>query len=29
LTAPTFDTLDSGPCYTAITASAMNYRSTV
>ncbi len=29
LTPPTFDTLDSGPCYPAITASAVNYRSTI
>jgi hypothetical protein len=26
---PTFDTLDSGPCYPAITAPAVIYRSTV
>jgi len=29
LTPPTFDTLDSGPCYAAITTSAVIYRSTI
>jgi hypothetical protein len=29
LTPPTFDTLDSGPCYPAITATAVIYRSTI
>jgi hypothetical protein len=29
LTPPTFDTLDYGPCYPAITAPAVNRRSTI
>jgi hypothetical protein len=29
LTPPTFDTLNFGPCYPAITAPAVNYRSTI
>jgi len=29
LTPPTFDTLNFGPCHPALTAPAVNYRSTI
>jgi hypothetical protein len=29
LTPPTFDTLNFGPCYPAVTTTAANYRSSI